>query len=121
MRPTEELAAYDLQYIQLPLRSVLTDAVVRIADNDKRERPIVWLDLGRLNIDRMLDKAMAYNLQTRASSIVSTFLFPRVISVLSLYDTRSCNNLRWVINELNNYLAEKISRVPTTPTLPTRT
>ena len=44
LRPSEELASYDLQYIQLPLRSVLTDAVVRIADNDKCEGRSFGLD-----------------------------------------------------------------------------
>jgi FkbH-like protein len=107
-RPAEDLACYDLQYIQLPLRSILTDAVIRIADNDRRETPIAWLDLGKLNIDHMLDKAMAYNQQTGLLTLVSTFFVPQGHIGPSLADIRSRNDLAWVVNELNNHLAEKV-------------
>jgi len=75
-RSTEDLAGFDLQYIQIPLRSVLTDAAVRIADNDQRETPILWLDLGKL-------------------SIVSTFFVPQGHVGSSLDDARSRNDLGW--------------------------
>ena len=107
-RSAQELAAYDLQYIQLPLRSILPDAVVRIADNDKRDTPIVWTELGQLNIDRMLDKAMAYNRQSELLTIVSTFFVPQMHVSPSLNDIRSQNDLFLVIHHLNNYLAEKV-------------
>jgi len=107
-RSTQELAAYDLQYIQLPLRSILPDTVVRIADNDKRDPPIVWLELGKQNIDRMLDKAMAYNRQSELLTIVSTFFVPQAHVIPSLADVRSQNDLCLVIHHLNNYLAEKV-------------
>ena len=107
-RSSTEVAECDLQYIQLPLRSILTDAVVRIADNDKCDTPIVWLELGKRNISLMLEKAMTYNSQFGLLSIVSTFLVPQGHISPSLRDVRSATDLGWVINELNNYLAEKV-------------
>jgi FkbH-like protein len=106
-RSDAELAAYDFQYVQLPLRSVLTDAVVRIADNDRREEPLDWFALGKANIDAMLDKAMAYNARTGLLTIISTFVVPQGRVSPSLTDDRSKQDLRWVVHELNNYLAEK--------------
>ena len=103
-----EIAQYDLQYIQLPIRSVLTDAVIRIADNDKRKSPIVWLDVGRLQIDRMLEKAMTYNTQAGLLSIVSTFIIPQGNVIPSLSDAYSDGDLRWIISGLNAYLADRV-------------
>ena len=103
-----EIAQYDLQYVQLPIRSVLTDAVIRIADNDKRESPIVWLDVGRQQIDRMLEKAMTYNTQAGLLSIVSTFIIPQGNVIPSLSDAYSDCDLRWIISGLNAYLADRV-------------
>lgn len=110
VRSSDQLAEYDLQYIQLPLRSVLTDAVIRIADNEKAEQPLDWLELGKQNIDQMIEKAMSYNSQMGLLSIVSTFFVPQGHAAPSLRDARSSNDLCWVINELNNYLAETVGR-----------
>ena len=107
-RTVDELREYNLQYIQIPLRTVLTDAVIRIFDNEKRETPISWLELGKTNLDEMLDKSMAYNQQSGILTIVSNFLVPQGHAGASLADARSSNDLCWVINELNNYLAEKV-------------
>jgi FkbH-like protein len=109
-RSIEEIAEYDLQYIQMPLRSVLTDAVIRIADNDKAISPIDWIDLGKQNIDRMLEKAMSYSMKTGIVTFVSNFVVPQGRIAASLSDLDSEQDLVRVIRELNSHIASSLRR-----------
>jgi FkbH-like protein len=110
VRTSEEIAGYALQYIQIPLRSVLTDAVVRIADNDKSESPINWIDLGKQNISLMLKAAMGYNPKGSLLTIVSNFIVPQGRIAPSLDDQDSDQDLTKVIRELNSYLAKELKK-----------
>lgn len=104
----DEIAGYDFQYIQIPLRSVLTDAVIRIADNDSSENPINWLELGKQNIDAMLDKALTYNSSAGLLTFVSNFIVPQGRVSPSLLEQDSDNDLVRVIRELNHYLSGQV-------------
>jgi FkbH-like protein len=110
VRTSEEIAGYDLQYIQIPLRSVLTDAVIRIADNDKSESPINWIDLGKQNISLMLKAAMGYNSNGSLLTVVSNFIVPQGRIAPSLDDQDSDQDLTNVIRELNSYLAKELKK-----------
>jgi FkbH-like protein len=104
----EQINSHDFQYIQIPLRSVLTDAVIRIADNDRAEAPINWLELGKLNIDLMLQKAMAYNSSTNLLTFVSNFIVPQGRISPSLIEQDSDNDIVRIIRELNHYLSGQL-------------
>ncbi|MBB3225075.1 HAD-IIIC family phosphatase [Pseudoduganella umbonata] len=110
-RTDEQLQQYDYQYIQIPLRSVLTDAVVRIADNDKSETPADWLELGMRNIDAMLEKATAYNRQTGLLTLVANFIVPQGRLAPSLSDFGADNDIVEVVRSLNKYLASEIGKL----------
>lgn len=106
-RSDDDLLSYDLQYIQLPLRSILTDAVVRIADPIRSETSVSWIELGKSNIDRMLNKAMAYNQQNGMLTLISTFFVPQGHIAPSIYDFKSNIDITSVVAELNSYIAVK--------------
>lgn len=112
VRTDEQLKKYDFQYIQIPLRSVLTDAVIRIADNDRSDAPIDWLELGKRNIDAMLEKAMAYNRQTGLLTMVSNFIVPQGRMAPSLSDQGSESDIIEVIRDLNRHLATEVAKYP---------
>src|SRR5271168_634074 len=99
-KAVEELEGYNLQYIQLPLRSVLTDGVVRIEDGDSGASPVDWLEIGRQNIARMLEKAMAYASQASMLTFVANFIVPQGRIAASLDDYESDRDLVRVIREL---------------------
>lgn len=103
-----DIGSYDFQYIQIPLRSVLTDAIIRIADNDESADPIDWIELGKYNIDAMLEKSMTYNVQTNLLTFISNFIIPQGRISPSLYEQDSETDLIRVIRELNHYLSEKV-------------
>lgn len=107
-KSNEEIQQYDFQYIQIPLRSVLTDAVIRIADNDSADSPIDWIELGKYNIDKMLEKAMSYNTQANVLTFVSNFIVPQGRIAPSLFEQDSDTDLVRIIRELNFYLGEKV-------------
>lgn len=102
----DEIGRFDLQYIQLPLRSVLTDAAVRMVDSDLSRSPIDWIELGKANIDRMIEKAIKYNLQNGILTFLSNFVVPQRHISSSIYDENSEGDLCFVISELNKYLSE---------------
>ncbi|WP_279356644.1 HAD-IIIC family phosphatase [Methylobacterium indicum] len=108
-KTSEEVGRFDLQYIQLPLRSVLTDAVIRMADYDVAESAMDWVELGKNNIDRMIEKALKYNLQTGILTLLSNFIIPQRHISASILDENSGNDLCFIVAELNRYLAD-ISR-----------
>lgn len=111
-RTDENLKKYDFQYIQLPLRSVLTDAVIRIADIERSDTPIDWAQLGKRNIDAMLEKALAYNRQTGLMTFVSNFIVPQGRIAPSLVEQGGEADLIEVIRDLNKYLATEVSKMP---------
>jgi FkbH-like protein len=113
-RTNDEIATYDLQYIQIPIRSVLTDAVVRIEDNERAALPIDWIDLGKQNIAVMLQSAMRYNVGGSILTFVSNFIVPQGRISASLDEQDSESDLVRVIRELNSYLATELRKYPQT-------
>ncbi|HWS66627.1 MAG TPA: HAD-IIIC family phosphatase [Steroidobacteraceae bacterium] len=111
-RTAEELGEYDLQYIQIPLRSVLTDGVVRIEGGDSGGSPVDWLDIGKQNITLMLEKALAYASQESMFTFVSNFIVPQGRIAASLDDYESDRDLVRVIRDLNTHLAGELKRYP---------
>jgi FkbH-like protein len=110
-RSAEELGEYDLQYIQIPLRSVLTDGIVRIEDEDSAGA-VKWLEIGKQNIALMLEKALAYGSQASMLTFVSNFIVPQGRIAASLDEYESDCDLVRVVRDLNTYLAGELKRYP---------
>ncbi len=102
----EELAGYDLQYIQLPLRSVLTDGVIRMGRGKSPETD--WLAVGQANIDAMLAQALGYCATSGLLTIVANFVVPQGRIVPSLADVDTDRDITYVVGELNRHLSKAI-------------
>ena len=100
----DELRQYDFQYLQLPLRSVLSDGIVRITDHAGHN----WLQHGKQNIDIMLEKALAYNTQAGLLTVVSNFIVPQGVGAAGLVHVNELDDITYVVRELNKYLTEKV-------------
>ena len=103
----DELEKYGLQYIQLPLRSVLSDGVVRMPQPGVE---VDWLEIGKSNIDAMLSAALAYCNVAPLLSIVANFIVPQGKIAPSLADSDTANDMTYIVRELNSYLANAIKR-----------
>lgn len=104
----EELAQFDLQYVQLPLRNVLTDGVVRPPAGQTPD----WLAIGKANIDFLLEYGLAYSGQLL--TVVANFVVPQGKLAPSLYDYDSALDFTRIVSDLNAYLASALRRRPHT-------
>ncbi|MGV7211211.1 HAD-IIIC family phosphatase [Oxalobacteraceae bacterium A2-2] len=99
----DDIASFDVQYIQLPLRSVLSDGIIRHHGG----AAIDWLAVGKANIDAMLAQALAYT-RHGILTVVSNFVVPQGKLGPSLYDQDSGIDYTRVIAELNFHLADAL-------------
>jgi FkbH-like protein len=105
---TTQLDSYQLQYVQIPLRHVLTDRVVRIFDIDRVQGFDEILEDARAMLAAMLDAAMAYNVQHGLLTLVANFFVPQGSAAPSLADFGGDADLTAVIAELNNTLVDVV-------------
>lgn len=105
-RSAEELAGFDLQYLQIPLRHVLTDGAVRAGGNND------WLAVGKANIDFFLTQALAYCRVRPILSVVSNFFVPQGMLAPSLADIDGSADFARIVRELNAHLAQAVARYP---------
>ncbi|MCM2292767.1 HAD-IIIC family phosphatase [Allorhizobium sp. BGMRC 0089] len=103
----EEIISYDLHYVQLPLRSVLTDGFIRQADSQNRY--FDWTGYGKSFIDRMLEKALEYNKKSGILTLVSNFLVPQGVTAASLDRSELSDDISHVVRELNAYLIQAVA------------
>ncbi|MBO1325977.1 HAD-IIIC family phosphatase [Acetobacter sp. TBRC 12305] len=100
---------YDFQYIQIPLRSVLTDRVVQGMRFNDPEFARTIVDDACDVIDVMLDAAMRYNRQHGLLSFVSGFIVPQRSAAPSLRGIGGAGDLCGIVRQLNAHLARKIA------------
>jgi FkbH-like protein len=101
---------YDLQYVQLPLRSALTDHVIwatRFHDAGFAEEVLrTAYDV----IDAMLASALTFNESHGILTFVSNFIVPQMSVTTHLTARYSALDLAQVVRKLNDYLAGALGR-----------
>lgn len=103
-----DVLSYDFQYVQLPLRSVLSDRVIwGLNFNDPTFSDAI-LDNAYNVIDAMLDTALAYNAKFGILTFVSNFIVPQRSTAPSLHDAFGKSDLCYLIHELNKYISNRI-------------
>jgi FkbH-like protein len=108
--PPADLSSYDLQYVQLPLRSVLTDRVVwAMQFNDAGFAEDV-LTTGYQVIDAMLESALAYNRSHGLLTFVSNFIAPQMSIAPTLGLRHSAIDIVQIVRRLNEYLTDALQR-----------
>jgi FkbH-like protein len=103
--------SYQLQYVQIPLRSVLTDSLLRVARlHDAAEQEAIYR-MAEENLTQSLDAALAYHRAFGLLTLVAGFIVPQgqTSSSLSAQNTRA--DLRYLVAHLNRLLAARVSRL----------
>lgn len=104
--PVEE---YNFQYLQIPLRSILSDRIIwGFRFNEPGFTKTVLQDAYNI-LDAMLSATMVYNEQHGLLTFVSNFIVPQMSSASSMHDRGGNNDLVKIIQHLNDYLNEKVS------------
>ncbi|ESQ88360.1 hypothetical protein ABAC460_17010 [Asticcacaulis sp. AC460] len=106
--PPRPIGEYDLQYVQIPLRSVLTDAVVEMPRLNDAAFAAELMDRAGTMLEMMLDKALTYNRQHGTLTLVSNFIVPQGHAAPSLTDHDTERDLVWLVKKLNEKLADVV-------------
>ncbi|MBD9625264.1 HAD-IIIC family phosphatase [Ensifer sp. ENS06] len=110
----QEIADYDFQYVQIPLRTVLTDAIVIVDEKLSGTDSIDFLELGKRNIDLLLQSALVYGEDGSLLTLVSNFVVPQGHASPSLSEEDTPLDIVYIVRELNSYLAAAIKKYPNT-------
>jgi FkbH-like protein len=102
-----EIRDFDFQFVQLPLRSVLSERAVRIADASHSALDL--FAIGKANVDAMLSKALRYNREAGLLSLVSNFIVPQNHGAPSLAEIGGVEDVAGVTRALNAYLLECVA------------
>lgn len=111
-KPPACVNEYDFQFVQLPLRSILTDRVIWGFHFNEPGFGDKVLEEGYGIIDVMLASAMGYNQQHGILSFVSNFFVPQMNAAPSLASRFGSADLPTAVRRLNEYLATAVSRYP---------
>lgn len=107
--PPSPISDYAFQYLQIPLRSVLSDRVIWGFHFNEAGFTKTILEDAYSVIDAMLSSAMIYNEQHGMLTFVSNFIVPQMSTASSLYERGSNNDLVTLVQRLNDYLSEKVA------------
>lgn len=110
----EEIAGYDFQYVQLPLRSILTDAIVLVDEKLNGRNSIDFVKLGKRNIDLLLESALSYGQDGNLLTLVSNFIVPQGHAAPSLSEEDTPLDIVSIVKELNVYIAAAIKKYSNT-------
>ncbi|MFT8472912.1 HAD-IIIC family phosphatase [Acetobacter persici] len=107
-QPPSPVEGYDLQYVQIPLRTLLSDRVIEgFRFNEPGFAETVFEDAKNL-LDVMLSAAMVYNKSHGLLTFVSNFIVPQMSSASSLRGKGSQRDLVTLVHRLNDYLNERV-------------
>lgn len=107
--PPLDVGAYDLQLLQFPLRSILTDGVVRACDFNNQQFVEMVAQSARISLEMLVASAMKYNAQSGILTFVSNFIVPQRRTSPSLADEFSDVDMASIVEELNRHLVELVA------------
>lgn len=110
----QDLSLYDLQYLQIPLRSVLSDGVIRISQIFDHAFYSDVIGKAKYTIDAMLEEGLRFNKSHGITTLVSNFIVPQGAAAPSISDVGSKRDLRAIIEELNIYLLNAVQQYENT-------
>jgi len=108
--PPAPISEYDFQFIQLPLRSLIGDQVIRFSSFLKPEMNREFFRNAHYALQLMLDQTLKYNKESKIITFVQNFVVPQLSPAASLYSMGTNFDLRNLIQSLNAKLVEIIAK-----------
>ncbi|KDU96008.1 phosphatase [Komagataeibacter rhaeticus] len=109
-QPPAAADGYDFQYVQIPLRSILTDRIIWAIRLGQPGFLRQIREDGYGILDTMLDSALGYNRSHGLLTFVANFAVPQMNITLSLDERHGAGDLAQVVRDLNAYLAQCIRK-----------
>ncbi|MCX2561716.1 HAD-IIIC family phosphatase [Acetobacter farinalis] len=106
--PPSPVESYDLQYVQIPLRTLLSDRVIEGFHFNEPGFAETVLEDARNLLDVMLSAALVYNKSHGLLTFVSNFIVPQMSSASSLRGKGSNRDLVYIVHQLNDYLSQRV-------------
>ncbi|WP_147728540.1 HAD-IIIC family phosphatase [Methylobacterium sp. WL116] len=107
--PPRGLTTYDLQIVQLPLRTILPDSRFARQQYHRPDHYAALLEDAELRLATMLDAAMAWNKASGLTTFVINFLRPQQNPLGRLLPRNDLQNFGVFIDRLNQRLAELVA------------
>jgi len=107
--PPSPIESYDFQFVQISLRDLLTDRVIKFPEYLKAEFRSSIVDFAMNSIELKLDACLRYNTSHGLLTFVSNFLVPQRSASAALDHLGTKLDLSSLIRKLNERLAELIA------------
>lgn len=104
--PPSPPGSYDFHFIQIPLRSLIADRVIDF--KGFAERADTVLDTAKVALQHHLEASLKYNRTFGVLSFVANFPVPQRPVVSALRQAGRPEDLRWVVQQLNDELARLV-------------
>jgi FkbH-like protein len=101
--------AYTALLLQIPLRSILTDRVIKFKEFLENGEEDLLLDHALSAIDAMLEAGLKYQRAHAIPAFVTNFIIPSSSIAASLADELTTRNLTQIIRLINDHLARRVS------------
>jgi FkbH-like protein len=108
--PPRSLSEYDLQLIQIPLRSVLTDVIVNSKEFFEKTELDDYIQQCLQRLVLLYETATAYSSHSNILTIVTNFIVPQSSYAPSLDLQSSGFDISWLIRQLNLKLGELVKQ-----------
>jgi FkbH-like protein len=107
--PPLPMGEYDFQFIQLPLRDIITDKVIYFKNYLSPDTRSAILENALNSLKFRLDSALRYNRDSNALTFVSNFPVPQVPVVASLDRISGDQDVCTLVRRLNEHIAELVN------------
>jgi FkbH-like protein len=108
-KDSDEILGYDAQYIQLPLRSVVSDEIINFGAFIELQAGDGWLASAKQMLAAMLEASLAYNTKASLLTFVSNFSVPQAPVAGALDQTGTQRDFSYIVQKLNDELARLVS------------
>ena len=108
--PPSPMSEYSIQLLQIPLRTLLTDQVIRFNEVAKGALQEEILDRAINLLDMMLDVGLRYNREHNTLVAVTNFIIPQTGIASSLKERDTPSDIAYMIRRLNDHISERVAK-----------
>jgi FkbH-like protein len=110
-RPPQSPEEYTIQLLQIPLRTLLTDQIIKFKDFLGESQQEALLQRACDALDLMLDAGLKYHREYNILSVVTNFMVPATPIVAALSQQGTTSDISYLIRCLNDQLSRRVSQM----------